>query len=112
MDGRVIDLAERSRQRQAQSESDNATCGPKNEVLPTPTVNAELLTLATRKWPRSGRQDTAEGRLHVIVRPDDSWEVNVERAGEGSGLLLRGEQSSSAANALREIVSWLFGIPA
>lgn len=110
MNGRVIDLAEHSRKRQCRHE--RAACASSSEVLPTPTVNAELLTLATRKWPRSGRQETAEGRLHVVVRPDDSWEVNVERAGEGSGLLLRGEQSSSAANALREIVSWLFGIPA
>src|SRR4051794_24620782 len=112
MSGRVIDLSERSRQRQAQGKDERAVPLSKNEVLPTPTVNAELLTLATRIWPLTGRQETAEGRLHVLVRPDDSWEVNVERADEGSGLLLRGEQSSSAANALREIVSWLFGIPA
>jgi hypothetical protein len=85
---------------------------PPDESFPTSTVQAELLTLATRRWSRTGRLDTAEGRLSILVRPDDSWEVNVEREGSGNGVLLGGEKSSSAANALREIVSWLFGIPA
>lgn len=112
MTGRIIDIAERSRDKRAVHQPEPNGHRSSKHSPSIPQLNVDVLTLVSQRQRISDLPATAEGRLYIVVNPDNSWEVKVARADERHSLILRGTEAASTPTTLREIVCWLFGVPA
>lgn len=112
MTARVVDLAKHSRR--TPSPNGRAANGhvPAALVPMIPTLSIDFVSLASQRRRAGEIPATAEGRVYVLVNADDTWTVKVTRAGDKHGLLLEGTEAASAPVIMRQIICWLFGVPA
>lgn len=107
MTARVIDLAQHAWTKQ--SPNGRASL---HRISAIPTLSIDFVSLASQRRQANEIPATAEGRVYVLINPDNTFTVKVARAGEGHSLMLTGSEQSSAPVIMREIISWLFGVPA
>jgi hypothetical protein len=102
MTARVVDLAQRSRNR-----SPN---GRVHQPPTVPTLSVDIAAFASQRCRANDIPATADGRLYLLINPDNTFTVKIARAGESHSLVLQGSNATSAPVILREILSWLYGI--
>lgn len=112
MTARVVDLAQHSRKTpSANGHVPNGHVPAR--VLPiVPVLSIDFVSLASQRCRADEIPATAEGRVYVLINRDDTWTVKATRAGDTHSLLLEGTAASSAPVIMRQIISWLFGVPA
>jgi hypothetical protein len=106
MTARVVDLAKHAQKKQSPN-GRLAVC----RTPSVPTLSIDFVTGASQRGPVNAIPATAEGRVYVLINPDNSFEVKVARLGDKHSLILTGTEASSAPRIMREIISWLFGVP-
>jgi hypothetical protein len=107
MTARVVDLAQHSRRKQ----SPNGRI-PTRRIPSIPTLSIDVITLASQRQRASEIPATAEGRVYVLINPDNTFTLKVARHGDKQSLILQGTEASSAPLIMREVICWLFGVPA
>lgn len=110
---RVIDFDERLKLRASQL--DEAVFSPRNirRIPQISYLRVDLAAMATDRQRMSELPAVADGVIRIEVDPDDSWVVKVARSDDlETSLILRGTRDASAPRVLREVLCWLFGVPA
>jgi hypothetical protein len=107
MTARVVDLA-----KHAQAKRSLNGHGPPRQAADTRTLSIDFLSSASQRDSVDDMPTTADGRVYVLINPDNTFTLKVAREGEKNSLILQGTEASSAPLIMREVICWLFGVPA
>jgi hypothetical protein len=107
MTARVVDFAQHTRDNRSPNGRVSVLKGPS-----IPTLSIDFVTGASQRCRASEIPATAEGRVYVLINPDNTFTLKVSRPGEKHSLILQGTEATSAPLIMREVICWLFGVPA
>jgi hypothetical protein len=106
MAGRLVDFATYPRR----TPSANGHMDTLPDDLPVLTMG--MACHATQRTCCDAVPERINGFVYLSLDADDTYSLKVTRAGDRHSLILQGDHLSGTAPLLREILCWLFGVPA
>jgi hypothetical protein len=77
-----------------------------------PVLSMGMACHATQHFCGDAVPERINGFIYLSLDADDTYSLKVTRAGDRHSLILQGDHLSGTAPLLREILCWLFGVPA